>query len=255
MMRPMPSLARRSFATLLIGFTATSLPALDAHATKKVYSPYVEEGELELELKSSLDFDDDDGIDGAQKHKAGIGYGMTDHWFSEIYGELERGGAPGSDYTFSALEWENRFQVFEPGEHWLDLGLYAAYEIALEEDHADKAEAKLLLAKNTAQFTHYANIILEKEVGAHSEEGTELGLAWSSRYRWRPELEPGVEVHSNFGPLSENLSYDEQRHQVGPALYGTLPGGVGYDVGYLFGVSSAAPDGEMKWILEYEWRF
>lgn len=227
----------------------------DAHATKKVYSPYVEKGELELELKGAYDFDDDAAADGAQKHKAAIGYGMTDSWFSEVNGELERGGAPGEDFEFSAVEWENRFQIFEPGEHWLDLGLYAAYEIALEEEHADKAEAKLLLARNAGKFTHYANVILEKEVGAHAEEGTELGLAWSSRYRCKPELEPGFEIHSDFGPLNESEPFDEQRHQAGPALYGELPGGFKYDAGYLFGLSSAAPDGELKWILEYEMRF
>jgi hypothetical protein len=208
-----------------------------------------------MEWRGGYDLDDDDAIDGTQKNKFALGYGLTDIWFSELYAEVEKSGAAGSDYEFAAVEWENRFQIFEPGERLLDLGLYTAYKVALEEDSPDKAEVKLLLAKNVGSFTHYANLILEKEVGAHAEEGTEAGIAWSTRYRYQPWMEPGFEIHSDFGALSESKPYDEQKHQIGPVVYGALPGGFVYDVGYLFGVSDAAPDGEFKWILEYEMRF
>ncbi len=227
----------------------------DGHATKKVYSPYVEKGELELEYRGGRVFDDDADKDGKQKHKVAVGYGVTDRWFTEVYGELEKSGAAGSAFEFAALEWENRFQIFEPGERWLDLGFYAAYEISLEEDHADKAEVKMLLAKDTGKFTHLANLILEKQIGAHSDEGTEAGIAWSSRYRYSHLIEPGFEIHSNFGELSENKSFDEQSHQAGPVFYGSLPGGFHYDIGYLFGLSDGAPDGELKSIIEYEMYF
>ena len=37
------------------------------HATHKVYSPHVEKGEVEIEARGHVDFDDDDDKDGARK--------------------------------------------------------------------------------------------------------------------------------------------------------------------------------------------
>jgi len=64
----------------------------DAHATKKVYSPIVEGGELEFEVRGSYDFDDRASKDGKQKYKYAVGYGVTDRWFTELYGEIEKRG-------------------------------------------------------------------------------------------------------------------------------------------------------------------
>ncbi|MCA9404948.1 MAG: hypothetical protein KC684_00275 [Candidatus Omnitrophica bacterium] len=64
-------------------------------------------------------------------------------------------------------------------------------------------------------------------------------------------FEPGFEWHSNFGELKEHKSYDEQTHQAGPVFYGSV-GPVKYNVGFLFGVTDPAPEGELKAILEYE---
>ena len=63
----------------------------NAHATKKVYSPIVEGGELEIEMRGSYDFDHRSSKDGKQKQKYAVGYGVTDRWFTELYGEIEKG--------------------------------------------------------------------------------------------------------------------------------------------------------------------
>ena len=97
------------------------------------------------------------------------------------------------------------------------------------------------MEKSFSRFTHTANIIFEKAVGGDSAENeTEAGFAWSSRYRWKKFLQPGFEFH------------EEQTHQAGPALYGRLGPFVKYDVGYLFGLTDPAPEGTLKWILEFE---
>ena len=83
----------------------------------------------------------------------------------------------------------------------------------------------------------------------------ETGFAWMSRYHWRQYLEPGFEWYSDFGQVRQRLGFDEQKHQVGPVFYGQLTDHIKYDVGYLFGTTKAAVDGELKWIFEYELRF
>ena len=222
----------------------------NAHATKKVYSPIVEGGELEIETRGSYDFDHRSSKNGKQKQKYAVGYGVTDRWFTELYGEIEK-GATASEFEFTALEWENRYQLTEQGQYWVDVGLYFEYEVSFEDDHADKIEGKLLLEKEIGKFTHTTNIIFEKQVGGDSEKETEGGLAWGSRYRWQEYFEPGFEIHSEFGELNESKSFNEQEHLGGPVFYGKI-GHFKYNVGYLFGISDDAVDGKLKWIIEYE---
>ncbi len=224
-----------------------------AHATKKVYTPYVEKGELEVEYKGRYEVDDDDDVDGKWVQKTGVGYGVTDYWFTEIYGEFEKEGESDADAEFHAIEWENKFMLTEAGEYFVDVGLLTEL-VYNTSGGADKGEVKLLLAKDIGQTTHAANLILEREFGEDSSDETEAGFAWSSKYRLNESFEPGFELHSDFGALSDGPSYDEQKHMVGPVAYGHF-GPVGYDVGVLFGISDAAPDATLKAILEYEWHF
>ncbi|MBL0319471.1 MAG: hypothetical protein IPP74_09340 [Alphaproteobacteria bacterium] len=233
---------------------SSALVASPAFANKKVYTPYVEAGELELEYHAQYQFDRKDAeLDGAQSHELAIGYGVNHVWATELYGVFEQSGQHDDHLNFTDIEWENRFQLTEPGKYWLDVGFYLAYEKTLESHSPDTIEAKLLLAKNSGPFQNLANLILEKEVGPHAEN-LEGGLAWSTRYRYKEWFEPGVELFSSFGVLDENLSYDEQEHQFGPTIYGKI-GHFKYDVGYLFGISNAAPNGELKTNFEYEVRF
>lgn len=241
----------RMTACILTALGLSLLPA-QAHATKKVYTPYVEKGELEVEWRGGYTVDDGDN-DGAWAQKLGVGYGVTDFWFTEIYGEIEREGEDGADTELTEVEWENKFQLTQPGEHWVDVG--ALVELVHNTSGgADKAEAKLLLAKDTGKFSHNLNLIAEREFGEDASDETEAGFAWNSRYRLDPAFEPGFEIYSNFGDLSESTDFDDEDHRAGPVIQGQI-GHVKYDVGYLFGVTDGAPDGTAKAILEYEWRF
>ena len=226
----------------------------DAWATKKVYSPHVEQGEVEIEARGSYDFDDSDEKDGKQKQKYALGYGVNAWWFTELYfAVIEK--SKGKDWEYESIEWANRFQLSEPGEWFVDTGLYFAYEFGVADEANDKIEGKLLLQKDLGDFVHIANLILESEVGGDAEEALEGGVAWSTRYRFQKWLEPGVEWHSDFGELGEGSSFEEQKHQLGPVIYGKIGDHIKYDVGYLFGVSDGAPDGMLKWIVEFEWHF
>jgi len=139
------------FFFCLLGITS------NAHATKKVYSPIVEGGELEIETRGSYDFDHRSSKDGKQKQKYAVGYGVTDRWFIELYGEIEK-GATASNFEFTALEWENRYQLTEQGQYWVDFGLYFSYEVSFEDDKADKIEGKFLIEKEIGNYTHIATI-------------------------------------------------------------------------------------------------
>jgi len=231
---------------------ATFMPA-QAHATKKVYTPYVEKGEVELEYRGRYEIDDDSNVDGKWVQKVAAGYGATEYWFTEIYLEFEKSGKSGSEAELAGIEWENKFMLTQPGEYWADVGVLT--EIVYNTSGgADKGEVKFLLAKDVGKFSHATNLILEREFGEDAGNDTEAGFAWRSKYRYSKKFEPGVELHSSFGSISDGGSYSEQKHIAGPVAYGKI-GPVGYDVGVLFGISDAAPDATLKAILEYEWYF
>ena len=240
--------ALAAFAVAALAISPTS-----AFATKKVYDPYVEKGEVEIEYRAGYDVDSNSDKDGAWKQKLAIGYGVTNFWFTEIYGEMEKGGDSDANSEFSSVEWENKFQLTDQGEYWLDVGLLTEVEISTS-GGSDKAEAKLLLAKDFGKFTHLANLAVEREFGQDSSDDTEFGLSWGSRYRYNQYFEPGFELYSNFGKLGDGKSFDEQDHKLGPVVYGHI-GSFKYDVGYLFGLSDDSADGTFKFLIEYEFRF
>ncbi len=237
-------------ATGLLGFSQ------DAFATKKVYSPLVVPGEWELEYRGSVAFDNRVDQDDKQRHKFAVGYGVNDFWFTEVYGILENhpGSQEDKGLEYEATEWENRFQLAEPGQWWVDTGLYVSYRFAPKSEQADKLETKLLLEKILDQWRHRVNLTFEKAFGGDSEEKWEGGASSSSTYRVNRAFEPGAEIHWEYGELDVGRSFDEQQFQLGPVVYGRIGRHLKYDVGYLFGISDAAPAGELKWIFEFEWR-
>lgn len=227
-------------------------------AALKVYDPYVEKGEWELETRGNVDFDGKQENDGLQKQKYAIGYGVTNRWFTEVYGELEKernDAGEDLDFNFTEIEWENKFQLTERGQYPVDAGFLLEYEVSTEDKHADNLEWTVLLAKTIGRVENIANIGFEHQVGGGHTNETQANFSWSSRYRLSPRFEPGLEYYADFGGLNEGKTFDEQTHRVGPVFYGKLTRHIRYDVGYLFGLSGAAPQGTLKWNLEFEQRF
>ncbi len=231
---------------------------MPAYAGLKVYDPYVVKGELELEARGNVDFDKDIEKDNLQKQKYALGYGVTNWWFTELYGEVEKernddGEDP--DFSFTSLEFENKFQLTEKGKYPVDVGFLLEFEVSDEDKHANNLEWAILLDKSIGPIENIANLIMEHEVGGGHKNETEAGFAWSSRYRLGRFFEPGFEYHAEFGGVNEDKDFDEQEHRVGPAFYGKITKNIKYDIGYLFGVSAAAPENTLKWILEFEHHF
>ncbi|MGQ0527557.1 MAG: hypothetical protein ACT4OY_05945 [Alphaproteobacteria bacterium] len=76
-------------------------------------------------------------------------------------------------------------------------------------------------------------------------------MSLSIKYNYRPSFQPGFEYYGDFGAIGESSNFDDEDHQVGPVAYGSFGDHAGYEAGYLFGLSDAAPDGEAKLILKY----
>ncbi|MGE0753683.1 MAG: FTR1 family protein, partial [Alphaproteobacteria bacterium] len=221
-----------------------------ADAAYSVTSPHVEESIFEIELKNSFTRDEDGSKDRFHQHVLGIGYGFTNWWALEIEGELEK--ARGNGYEYTATEIENKFQFTEPGEYWLDWGAQLSYELKHENQSADKIEAKLLIEKDIGKWAHIANLVLEKQVGTYRSGSTEFEFAWETQYLWMRHLNPGFEYYGGWNEIKRTGNYDNQKHRIGPVLYGRLIEGFKYELGWLIGLSKAAEDHVIKLNVEYE---
>ena len=245
----------KKFITLLIvGFICTFGVSHPAYAEKQVFQPNAEQGEWELENTGVYDIDPAKNKNAVQEYHYAVGYGVNSFWHTEL--ELEAETEPTDDaitsFQATHMEWENIFQLADKGEYWLDPGIYLAYEAPLINKQVGQFEGKILLEKDIQKISNILNISFNQEVGGGADPHTDAGISWSTRYRLSQYFEPGVEYWNDFSTIDHHLDYEQQSHQVGPCFYGHLARHINYDIGYLFGVSDAAPRGELKWVIEYE---
>jgi hypothetical protein len=109
---------RASLWVALAAATAAFVTAAHAGPDDYVHTPAVEYGERELELRLGTATKSGEARQSAAA--LAFGYGATPWWFTEVYAKFERGGGEGT--RFDAFEWENRFQLTEPGQYFADLG-------------------------------------------------------------------------------------------------------------------------------------
>lgn len=222
----------------------------DSHA-RKVYSPIVEQEEVELEYLLDYSLDNSPVANGSARHQFELAYGITDRWMSAIVADYRK--RPGQRFTYQGVKWENVLQLFEQGERWLDAGLYGEYIIPQKSlNKPDVIELKVLLEKEAGRLLHTLNMVLKRELGAIATNSTTAGYAWRSRWRWTRKIEPAIELYGSLGEIGNTAPLSQQTHLIGPVLQGKLAGGIEYEIGYLFGLTAASERGAIKFLLGYE---
>jgi len=239
---------RRACATLAALVCSTL-----AHAGPDDYValPTVEYGEREIELRIGT-AGGEDGGPRASAASIAFGYGVTPWWATEIYGKWHRDGST----SFDAIEWENRFQLTEPGQYFVDLGLLM--EIERPRDRAEGYELRIgpLLQKDVGPVQTNFNVLLERHYRSSEPEVTELGYQWQVKYRWRETFEFGAQGFGDVGKWNDWASAHAQEHIAGPAIFGKFKLGgrqaIKYDAAVLFKLSDAAPRQTLRAQIEYE---
>jgi len=224
-------------------------------ADMKIYSPIVERGVTEVELRGYRDFDRRAEVNGAQNYKLGIGHGFTDWLSLEAYGEFEKENSKG-ELELEAHELEAVIQLTPQGKYWLDAGLLAEYEHAAEGGHPDQFKLAPLFEKEFGQFTATVNLAFARESGPNKAPGTQFSYGARVKYHLESGLQPAIELFGDPGRIGHTPSYSQQPHWIGPALYGkwkTAPGqALVWSVAALFGITDAASDTRAVVRLEYE---
>ena len=242
--QPLPSPARAALPLLALLALAGALapPRAEAGPAAKVYRPVVEYGETEVELRGGY-IKDDGPANTAQAYVLDLGHGITPWWFTEAVLEMEK--APDGEFEVEELEWENIFQLSEPGEYFLDYGLFAELKMPLEGGLPYAVEIGPMFQKEVGRLVNNLNLLAEREFGDNALKETEIGYRLQSRYRSGTAVDFGVQ---GFG--------EENAHLLGPALFGQGRLGEGYklkwDAAVLAGLTRDAEDFRFRWQFELE---
>jgi hypothetical protein len=212
-----------------------------------VYSPHVIATQTEIELRGFSFADNRSDIDGQRAAELSVAHAFTDWWKPELYlAEYEK--EPGAGGHLVGYEFENTFQLTEPGRYWADIGLLASYGHPRGRGPGE-LEFGPLIEKTVGRFDHRVNLIWEKEIGAGASSKTEFRYSYAGTYALSSGFRPGVEAYGRP---------DDHAYQAGPVVTGEwhLPGTQGnleYRVGMLFGVNAAAP--RHAWLAQLEYEF
>jgi hypothetical protein len=237
-----------------------------AHADYHIISPYeIDLGELEIEHNGATGFDHRNSVNGVASYTAELGTGLTTWWHSEI--ELGFDRAPGENQPtlLTQLVSENTFQLTEPGQYFADFGLYAEYGQTMTRGNyaaANEITFGPLIAKDIGRTTHTVNLLLTRLLGPDQDShGLDFSYAWQSRWNiWGP-LSPAFEIYGDAGEIGRIPRFSQQQLLAGPVAVGAIQltklglgsaGKLKYELGWLFGATTATAAGTLRWRVELE---
>jgi hypothetical protein len=211
-----------------------------------VYSPYVTEGQSEIEFRSHQQFDADPDLRDERAYVISVSHSFFSWWRPEVYvGSYER--EAGGPNQLQGYEFENTFQLTDQGKYWADVGFLASYEYNTQPDEPGVLEFGPLFEKRIGRVDQRLNFIWEKELGGGASRHYEFRGSYAASYQINTMLEPGFEFY--YRP-------DDTAHQIGPALNGEIASSSGnefeYSIAYLFGLNKGAPNRTLALRLEFE---
>ena len=216
----------------------------DGTSIDKVYHPYVQLLEREIEYRTLYEQDSDNRIDGRKRHRLGYGQALSDQWFVELY--LTGTDGPGSDLELESYELEVKWQLTEQGEYENDWGLL----FELEKEHNDniwEASSTLIVLHEWSDWIATGNFSVIYEWGNDFDNEWETAFAGQLRYRNSEQIEPGIEFYQ---------SQDTQG--VGPVVTGLWRLGDGkklnWEFGAILGTNNDTANVNWKFDLEYEFK-
>lgn len=241
--------AKQVICTAMSGLLALGAQESWADNDFIVYSPYVYQGQTEVEAYGFTTQDGRSSLNGMAGYNVSVAHAVTSWWKPEVYvGEFNR--FPSSATYLSGYEFENTFQLTDVGQYWVDMGFLASYAYVKQPGQASQAEFGPIFETHLGHLYQRLNLIWGKEIGANASNQYMFRAAYSVRYRINAgssTLAPGLEAY--YRPT-------DNAYQAGPVLYGEMyPEGKSefeWSVGVVFGTNYGAPARTLLGRVEYE---
>jgi len=229
---------RRLLPTCLV--LAPCLAQADGIVVDRIYDPYVQPLESEIEWRSVMLADNE--LADAQQHSLSFGRSLTDRFSLELYALGIRTRT--ESLSVNAYELEAKWQLTEQGEYAFDWGVL--FELEREsEQNIWEISPTLLVSRDFGRWTGIANLGVVYEWGEGIQDEIETELRMQARFRYREYFEPAVELHMG-----------QDTRALGPSLTGLMrlsPGRkLRWEAGVFYGLDSQSPNQTYKFTLEYE---
>lgn len=228
--------------TMLAALSYASQGITDGVSIDKVYHPYVQLLEREIEYRMLYQQDSDEQLDGQQRHIFGFGWALSDRLFAELY--TVGSDSYGNDMDLDAYELELKWQLTEQGEFDNDWGVLFELERGDGDDQWEAATTLIALRE-------WRNWVLTGNFTAIYEWGDDVASEWETafsgqfRYRYRATFEPAFELYVAQDTLG-----------AGPVLTGAYRLGAGkklnWELGVVLGLGKETADANWKLNLAYE---
>ncbi|WP_334048570.1 hypothetical protein [Alteromonas gracilis] len=211
----------------------------DNFTVDKVYHPYVLPFEREFEWRLTSRQNDDGNV---LMQRFSFGHALSEFMILETY--LVGARDENEDFGLESYEVELRWMMTEQGRYWADW----ATLFELEKQHNTdgwEVKAGILTEKEFGQFSLTTNVSLVYEWGQTVENEWESEFKAKFRYRWLPEIQPGVEVYVaedfiGVGPAFMGIKrYDRQKQ-------------LKWELGFIAGLNGDSKDHTLRMSLEYE---
>ena len=182
----------------------------------QVYTPTVEFGETELELRYGTTREPDE----AREHSAvlAVAYGVTQRWKTELEAEFEREHGHGT--RLEAIAWENIVLLTEPGEYAFDVGLLVEIERPMEHEEGWVVEFGPLIQTEVGKVQLNFNPLFERHFRSEEDSETELSYQWQVKVRHAQAFEFGLQGFGEVGEWNDWEDSEDQEHMAGPAVFG-----------------------------------
>lgn len=242
-LRDMNYSTRHMFATLIaLCLLPASGAVADGIVVDKIYHPYVEPMEQELEWRMVWQ-DSQPGRDDRQLlQRFAYGRAFAERWFGEAYVVTEQSAR--SSQEVEAVELEVLHQLTEQGEYWADWGMVVELEKYIGADIWELGTG-ILAEKELGQWSVTGNLMVSQEWGSDIKDELESRLGLQARYRYSRGFEPALEFHSG-----------EDTRALGPAMMGAINLGIRrnlrWQLGLLFGLDHDSPNQTVRAGVEYE---
>ena len=234
---------RSALLLLSLVFVSLSSPLLaDGIVIDKIYHPYVQPLEQELEIRL-LQQNNQSGIaDNTRLYRLAYGRSLSDRLFIEAY--LVGQGSSNESLDLQSIEMEIKWQLTEQGEYWADWGVLAELSKGIG-NNIYEASIGLIAEKEFGHWSGTTNFIIEQEWGSGIDDELESVFSLQTRYRYSQTLEPGIEFYAGQNSIG-----------VGPVLMGQAklvgPKKLKWEAGVIFGLDSKSPDTSVRLLFEYE---